>query len=206
MTVVNEIANIIEAGIDQNGYATLIVSGGSSLLKIFAELTKVTLDWDKVTISLVDDRLVSEQSLDSNELLIKSKLIINKAKAARFIPLNKSNLKQIFNLLPFDLIVLGMGSDGHFASIFPDMLKQKEFVSLNAKPAIYNVSSRGTPYVPRITMNLALILRSQNIFLVVSDDRKKAILDRAQIDEKYPVHFLVNQKKILVRVIEPYEE
>ena len=202
MKIVKQISHIIESAIKQNGSASLIVSGGSSLLQIFSELSKVELDWEKVIISLVDDRLVSAQNLNSNELLVKSRLIINKAKLARFVSLKKGNLEKILNLSPFDLTLLGMGTDGHFASIFPDMLQEKRYIGLDSKPAIYNVSRRGKPFVARVTMNLALILRSKNIFLVVSDDRKKGILDEAEIDKKYPVHWLINQKRILVQVVE----
>ena len=202
MKIVKQISHIIESAIKQNGSASLIVSGGSSLLQIFSELSKVELDWEKVIISLVDDRLVSAQNLNSNELLVKSRLIINKAKLARFVSLKKGNLEKILDLSPFDLTILGMGTDGHFASIFPDMLQEKRYRGLDSKPAIYNVSRRGTPFVARVTMNLALILRSKNIFLVVSDDRKKRILDDAEIDKKYPVHWLINQKRILVQVVE----
>ena len=202
MKIVQKITKIINYGIRENGSASLIVSGGSSLLKIFSELSKVALDWDKVFVGLVDDRLVPKKSMESNEFLIKRKLLVNKAKLAKFIPLNESNLEEISQLLPFDLILMGMGHDGHFASIFPDMLGQEKFVGLDSKPAVYSISRRGVPFVPRITMNLALILKSRNIFLVVSDTDKKIILEKSMIEEKYPVHWLLNQNKILVKIFE----
>ena len=109
-------------------------------------------------------------------------------------------MKDFHEILPFDLVLLGMGKDGHFASIFPDMVRDKRFIGLEEPPQIYKISQRGDPFVPRITMNLSLILNSKLIFLCISSVEKKIILEKSKQETKYPVHWLLNQKKTVVKI------
>ena len=201
INILEKILDILTVGIEETGHASLVVSGGKSLISIFNGLSESDLEWEKVSITLVDNRMLPKESLDNNENLIKTKFLIKKAKKAKFIPLHESSMVMFQKLLPFNLVLLGMGEDGHFASIFPDMVGDKRFVDSNQPPNIFKVSKRGIPCVPRITMNLSLIINSKNIILVVSNEKKRDILIEAKANESYPLYWLINQDKTPVEIV-----
>ena len=122
------IAEIINEAIQQNGRASMAVSGGSTPKPLFEELSLLDLDWPKVDLTLVDDRWVDADHKDSNELLVKTHFIKNYAERVNFVPLKndedtakkgvplaKEALKNF--TMPFDIVILGMGADGHTLSL-----------------------------------------------------------------------------------------
>ena len=201
MTFLQKILDILTVGIKEKGHASLVVSGGTSLISVFKGLSESDLDWERVSITLVDNRIVPKESLDNNEHLIKTKLLIKNAEKAKFISLDESSMGVFQKLLPFNLVLLGMGEDGHFASIFPDMVGDKRFLDSNEPPNIFKVSKRGIPCVPRITMNLSLIMKSKNIILAVSNYKKRDILRDAKTNKSYPLYWLLNQEKTPVEIV-----
>ena len=124
------VAAALRTAIDSRGTATLVVSGGRSPIAFFERLAQQPLPWSRVVISLADERWVPVNHATSNEGLVRRHLLRGPAAAARFIGLYQvaSNLEQaalkaeqaLAELPPIDVLVLGMGDDGHTASLFPD--------------------------------------------------------------------------------------
>jgi 6-phosphogluconolactonase len=194
MILTKLISNKLKLAIDKKGTATFVVSGGTSPLKLFEDLSKIDLPWNKVQITLVDDRLVNKNHIHSNQKLINDHLLKNKAKLANFIPLSEEIIKSKIIVTPFDVNLLGMGEDGHFASLFPDMIKDFNLFDLSADPNILTITSHGDPFLPRITMNLSLILKSEFIVLLVKGSIKQKIIDQAKNDNSLPIHYLLKSR------------
>jgi 6-phosphogluconolactonase len=194
MILTKLISDKLKLAIAKKGNATFVVSGGNSPLKLFDDLSKIDLPWNKVQITLVDDRLVDKNHIHSNQKLITDHLLKNKAKLANFIPLSEEIIKSKIILTPFDVNLLGMGEDGHFASLFPDMIKNFNSFDLNADPNVFSITSHGDPFLPRITMNLSLILKSEFIVLLVKGAIKQKIIDQAKNDNSLPIHYLLKSR------------
>jgi 6-phosphogluconolactonase len=203
MNVVNQITAALAAGIAQQGSASFVVPGGSSPAFVFKALANgeydTAVDWAKVTITLVDDRLVHGNHNDSNCKLIRAQLLRGPVVAAKFFPLTITGHVTKMDQ-PFDVTLLGMGLDGHFASLFPSMVGDAA-MNIDAAPAIIQTKPEGDPLCPRISMNLPMILQSRLVFLLVKDAAKREVLRMAQTDQSLPVHYLITQTVKSVQII-----
>ena len=108
---------------------------GNSPLPLYDNLSKKDLDWSKVSIFLGDDRVVPSNHSDSNNHLIHLHLLKNNASSASFYPLNDSKIAIEDIRRPFDVVLLGLGNDGHFASLFPDQLNDLGAFDVNTSPS-----------------------------------------------------------------------
>lgn len=197
-----QIVNLLDQDIKAKGNANFIVSGGSSPIKIFEDLSKVNLDWSNVTISLVDDRVVDISHTDSNEKLVQEVLMSGYASDAKFISICNEPKKLAALQRPFSVMLLGMGEDGHFASLFPKLIKTNpEYFDLKSEPEIFFTEPMGNPCHKRVSMNLPMILQSKNIFLLVPNKKKMEVLKKARFDNSLPINYLLNQKKIDVKIV-----
>ena len=131
LTLAKEISQKLEQEIKNKGEATLLVSGGSTPKKLYEILSNKEIDWNNVNIGLIDERFVATDTDESNELLIKNTLLKNKAADAKFIGLvfNINDYKENLNVAisenkalykSITCSILGMGLDGHTASLFPN--------------------------------------------------------------------------------------
>jgi len=203
MNVSKFIIEKLNSAIERKGQASLVVSGGSSPISIYEELSNADVSWSKVFLTLVDDRLVEPNHEDSNQNLLYKHLIKNKAKEVKFFPLDDEvSFNKDFKK-PFDITLLGMGEDGHFASLFPNMINLPEAFSLNTEPRVLKTPALGIPLYPRITMNLSMIMESSYIILLVKGKLKQDILDKAKMNSDYPIHHLINNrnKEIFIKKI-----
>ena len=195
----------LEKDLCENGQSTFIVSGGSSPVQIFKDLSAMQAKWSDINISLVDDRVVDTNHDDSNEKLVNNVLIKDEAKDANFISLC-NQYKDLLNLKrPFGIMLLGMGEDGHFASLFPKLIETNpEYFDLESDSEIFFTEPMGNPCHRRVSMNLSMILESKDIFLLVSSEKKSEVLNQAKSDKSLPLYYLLNQSKVDLKIIKDF--
>ncbi|WP_148863116.1 6-phosphogluconolactonase [Marinobacter fonticola] len=125
------VAERLAKALEVKDRASMAVSGGSTPKPFFEKLREMPLDWSRVDITLADERWVATDSSDSNERLLRETLLQGPADKARFVglkqkhdtanagqPLAEAALAEM--AWPLDVVILGMGNDGHTASLFPD--------------------------------------------------------------------------------------
>ena len=194
MDVIELITKNLSSSINKYQNASIAVPGGTSPIKIFKELSKQKLDWSKVQITLVDDRLVDPDNDHSNQKLINDYLLKNDAKKSKFFPLNKSLIKNDNFKFPLDICLLGIGNDGHFASLFPNMINNTNMLDPKSKSSIHEVKANGNPFIPRISMNLPLILSSNLIILLIKGKLKQEVLREAYNNKNIPLYYLLKHR------------
>lgn len=208
------VAADLKAGIAERGEASLAVSGGSTPARFFATLAaREDVEWEKVAVTLVDERWVDDNSDRSNARLVRLNLLQGPASEANFVPLysggdtptlrmvEASNTLQEQVPHPFDAVVFGMGTDGHTASFFPggDALEQV----LNEPGPALAIRAPGAGE-PRITLTLPHLLATRAAYLHIEGNEKKQALERA-LDphgsvEDMPVRALLRQKDVPVGI------
>jgi 6-phosphogluconolactonase len=172
----NRVSQCLSKAITMMGDAVLLVSGGNTPALFFDHLSMAEISWDKVMVTLVDERQVDETSPRSNARLVKLNLMRNNAAAAHFVPLFE-NTAAAAKLIP-DCVVLGMGEDGHTASFFPGGDKLTEALDRNATCAISTMTAPGAGE-PRLTYALPRLLEAKTICLHIEGQSKMQVLERA---------------------------
>ncbi|MDP2713302.1 6-phosphogluconolactonase [Rheinheimera sp.] len=190
----NRLVAILRQAINERGAAYLVVSGGKTPQALFTALSQVDLAWDKVTVLLADDRWLDDRQNDSNERLVKAVLLQHNAKAAKFISLYADTasafdgvaqvLPRIAGLPTFDAVILGMGEDGHTASLFPCSAQIQAGLAADA-PAVLAVQPETAPY-ERISLSLPRLLNSRHLFLHLVGANKLAVLNKAMAGQDVP--------------------
>ena len=199
------ILNELEKDLYENTLSTFIVSGGSSPVQIFKDLSAMDAKWSNINISLVDDRVVDVNHEDSNEKLVKELLIKDKAKDASFISICNQSNDLLTLKRPFNVMLLGMGEDGHFASLFPKLIETNpEYFDLESDAEIFFTEPMGDPCHKRVSMNLSMILESKNIFLLVSSEKKLEVLNQAKTDSTLPLYYLLNQNIADIKIVQNF--
>ena len=127
--------------------------------------------------------------------MIKDCLLKNEAINSKFIPLNKNLHKDNNFKFPLDICLLGIGSDGHFASLFPNMINNTNTLNPKSKLNIHEIKANGDPFVPRISMNLPLILSSKLIILIIKGKMKQEVLKDAYTNKNIPLYYLLHNRK-----------
>ena len=193
----SKIADILRIAITEKGTATILLSGGSTPKNLYQKLSEIDLDWSKVHVGLVDERFVPQDSPFSNETLIRENLMQNKATAAKMHPMVIHTAEYVENLKLAteenrvfenpDVIVLGMGYDGHTASLFPNDPSSEEATHSNNLLANTNAPNEPTQ---RITFCGPILKKGNHNFLMITGARKLEVLSES-IERNYPIHHFI---------------
>ena len=191
---INSIIAHLNSSISEFGSASIVTCGGSSPINIFKQLSlRDDIDWSNVNLTLLDDRKVSIDHPDSNEKLLIDHFANNSAKNINIVSLCNSPNEVLEIKRPFDIMLIGLGGDGHFASLFPELVDNKECFDVDANPEILFLGEMGDPKHERVSMNLSLILQSKKIILISSSDQKNKVIQQAFTDKALPLYYLLNQ-------------
>jgi 6-phosphogluconolactonase len=208
------IAASLDAAIGARGLASLVVSGGRSPVKLFEILRTQPLDWGRVCVALADERWVSPEDADSNEHLVREVLLKDQAAAARFLGLKNGaptpdlgavSAWETFARVPrpFDAVVLGMGDDGHTASLFPGSPNLPRALNQAAAAGCVGMWSPAAPH-PRLSLNLTALLDSRRIAVLITGESKwrtYAAACAAGPVEDMPIRAVLRQSRTPVDVI-----
>ena len=186
-------------GLTAHGRASLVATGGRSPGPVYDRLSITGLDWAHVAVTLSDERQVDAESPNSNARLLRERLFVGPAAAAQFLPLTDYAEPALRKLMPFDAVILGMGDDGHVASLIPG----SPVMAHAAGPALTAESPQGfgSPPVPRISLTFAALLQSRAIFLLIAGEAKREVIDKAQAGADLPVRTLLAQDRVPVRIL-----
>jgi 6-phosphogluconolactonase len=186
------VAERLTGAIAARGTAFLAVSGGSTPKLFFRALSRRDLDWSSVVVTLIDERFVDPSSPRSNQGLVEANLLQDGAKNARFVPLYngaddpEEGARLAAEALdnapwPLDVAVLGMGNDGHTASMFPDAPNLAALLDPRATKKVdaVHAASAGEP---RLTLTLPGIVSAGAVVLHIEGDAKRQALETALED------------------------
>jgi 6-phosphogluconolactonase len=205
-----DIALVLVQRIAETGSASLILSGGRTPRLMLDRLSRLPLAWNRVKITLADERLVPATDPESNERLLRDRLLRGEAQSAVFIPLwqgegdpVESAIEAICNMeRPFAMVVLGLGDDGHVASLFPRMPDLRRALDPAADVTAVFVPAQASRR-PRVSLAVATLLDARRIALSFTGEAKRRVFESALAPgpvEDLPVRAILRQTKVPVDV------
>lgn len=211
--LVGEIRVDLQEAIDARGSASLVVSGGRTPANLLRLLGDEVIDWSRVWVTLADERWVDTSAEVSNERLVRETLLAGAAAKAHFVGLKNPSataaqavewtwrsLTRIAR--PYDVVLLGMGDDGHTASLFPDSPGLAAAVDTSAAPACVAMRAPGVPH-ERISLNLAALLDARRLVLHIVGEGKWRAYQKAQEPgpvTDLPVRGILHQQQVPIDV------
>lgn len=208
----------LRSALDDRGQATFMVSGGSSPVPLYQRLSQIALDWSAISVGLVDERWVERDHPKSNEALVVKNLLQHQAASAQFQGMKNTGATPFEGLAeceaayqklprPFDLTLLGMGPDGHTASLFPHargLETALDPASGSTCAAIEAHESEVTgAFTERMTLSLNGLLASRRLVLLITGEDKLEALRAAQGGSELaamPVRAVLQQDQVPVDI------
>jgi 6-phosphogluconolactonase len=195
------------------GQAVIAVSGGQSPRALFEQISRHALSWERVTVTQVDERWIDPAHADSNARLIREHLLVGHAATARFVGLKnsadtpeagrascESNLQAL--ALPFDVVILGMGDDGHTASLFPGAAELAVALDTSRPDLCTPAYPPAAPY-PRMSLTLRGLLCSRVLVLPLAGGAKISTLRKAEEQgpvEQMPIRAILRQLQVPIEI------
>ncbi len=191
VAVAKQLAKTIDSALKERGAATIALAGGRTTPPILRQLAGESRDWSKLTILPTDERWVAADHADNNLRQLQNSF--TSVHGIRWIALAPPNPRGEVDAAfadaaledtpaAFDLCLLGMGADGHFASLFPGAENLPEALDRASNIAAVAITPKPMPSAgphPRISLSLARLLHSRHIILAITGADKRAMLDRA---------------------------
>jgi len=187
LDLANTIAGELNRALMNHERVSLAVPGGTTPGPVFDTLSAIDLDWARVDVLLTDERWVPEDSPRSNARLLRERLLVDKAAAARFLPFYTGGdgsdidlvdtAASVEALCPLTFVLLGMGDDMHTASLFPGADNLEKALRSTA-PALVAMHAPGAEE-PRVTLSAEVLNGAMNKHLVILGGAKRAALEKA---------------------------
>lgn len=206
----------IEQALAQQSAATLLLSGGSTPVPLYRSLSAARLDWSRVHVALVDERWVDAYSSSSNERLLRENLLVKHAADAHFTGMKnhaaspfdgvqECNADYLRLPVPYSICLLGMGPDGHTASLFPGAEGLTEALAAKRHCAAIRATRSAVTgdNLERMTMTPWSLLQSRKLILLITGDDKWNIYQKARNDgatADLPVSLFLQQNEVPVDV------
>lgn len=204
-----DVSSRLASALEQRPAASLVVPGGKTPVAFLEALSWRELEWSRVRVCPSDERWVDSAHPDSNERLLRSHLLRNAAGSAQLLSLKTSAAAPEWALAdcearlgqlprPLDVVVLGMGADGHIASLFPDAPEIAEALDTQATAAVAAIRTPASA-VPRMSLSLRRLLDSRHILLLTAGAEKRSVMELAAAspgDRRWPVSFLFAQRQV----------
>ncbi len=202
----------IAAALRGPGRASFAATGGSTPAPAYRELANAPLDWSRVDVTLTDERWVDPDSDESNARMVRESLLAGRAAAARLTPLwsaapspkkaAEAAEAAVSVLLPFSAVLLGMGEDGHVASLFPGSPALAAGLDPSGARLCLGVpAARPAPVQPRISLTLGALLQTRLLLLLVAGPDKRRTLESALAGADMPVRAVLQQDRAPVRIL-----
>ncbi|HEY3694947.1 6-phosphogluconolactonase [Phenylobacterium sp.] len=199
-------------GVRERGRAALVATGGRAPGPVYDRLAGAPVDWARVVVTLSDERFVPPGAPESNAGLLRDRLFRGPPARAAFVPLwrdvetpedaARQAEPAVRAMAPFDVVLLGMGEDGHVASLIPGSPGLAAGLDPQGERWVMGVpAGTGSPPLARITLTLPALTQAHVILLLIAGDTKRFVVDQALAGADLPVRAILTQDRAPVRVL-----
>jgi 6-phosphogluconolactonase len=207
-------ATVIAQALGAPEAKSFIATGGTTPGPTYDRLARRDIDWGQIIVTLSDERWVAPTAPESNERLVRTRLLKHCAATARFLPLKGHGASPeedaaaaemgLRTLTPFAAVLLGMGADGHVASLFPGAAGLAAALDPTSERLCIGVDKAGLdPRVPRISLTARALLSSALAVVLITGEEKRAVVEQVGNDSAFqpPVAAILRQERVPVRVL-----